>query len=286
MGHRVGGAFVALVGILVAVALVTPAYGAPPRCQGRYVITSASGDVVEAPGDTIALDVASAVVDPACGAADLRERVRGGTWRIAARWSGCRDHRTVRLRVRASADCTVLRGTMSGTGARRSRLLATASRCGDGIRDAGRGERCDDANLIDDDGCDAGCGRCVDPATLASTWDAIQANVFDRACTACHGERMTAGLDFRAPGSYERIVDVPAASGLFQVKTGDHLQSLIWLKMAKVSLGGLDDLPGGGMPFGFPLPADVVNAFGLWIDAGAPRDGFVDGAQALLVACD
>jgi len=250
------------------------------------VITQASGTVVQAPGDTIALDVASAVVDPACGAADLRERLRGRTWRLAARWKGCRAHRVLRLRLRASSDCTVLRGTMTGTGARRSRLVATASRCGDGIADPGRGERCDDANLIDDDGCDAGCGRCVDPATLASTWAAIQANVFDRACTACHGERTTAGLDFRAPGSYERIVGVPAASGLFQVKAGDHLQSLIWLKMAKVSLGGLDDLPGGGMPFGFPLPADVVNAFGRWIDAGAPRDGFVDGAQALLVACD
>jgi cysteine-rich repeat protein len=275
-----------LAAIALVIAPVVSGFAAPPRCQGRYVITHASGEVVDARRDTIVLDVASAVVDPACGAADLRERVAGGKWRIAARWSGCRGHRIFRLRARASVDCTVLRGAISGTGARRSRLVATASRCGDGIADGGRGERCDDANLIDDDGCDAGCGRCVDPATLTSTWAAIQANVFDRACTACHGERATAGLDFRAPGTYERIVDVPAGSGLFEVKAGDHLQSLIWLKMAKVSLGGLDDLPGGGMPFGFPLPADVVNAFGVWIDAGAPHDGFVDGAQALLVACD
>src|SRR5205814_1049436 len=83
---------------------------------------------------------------------------------------------------------------------------------------AGRGERCDDGNLSDADGCDASCGGCVDPATLASTWAAVQANVFDRACTACHGEQMTAGLDLRAPGSYAAIVDVAAATGLYQVK--------------------------------------------------------------------
>jgi len=56
--------------------------------------------------------------------------------------------------------------------------------------------------------------------------------------------------------------------------------------MAKASLGGLDELPGGGMPFGFPLPRAIVEAFGAWIDAGAPMDGYVVGAEALLVPCD
>jgi len=273
--------------LLVAIALVPAvgAHGAPSPCAGRYVVTRASGDLVRAADDTIVLDVAGAIVDPACGAAAVRARVTRGRWRFVGRWRGCRGHKTLTLRVRTSADCTVVRGTVSAPGARPSRLVATASRCGDGIRDAGRGERCDDANLADDDGCDAACGRCVDPATLASTWAAVQANVFDRACTACHGAQTTAGLDLRAPGSYAAIVDVPAASGLFQVKPGDRRQSLIWLKMAKTALGGLDELPGGGMPFGFPLPADVVQAFGSWIDAGAPGDGYVAGAEALLVPC-
>jgi cysteine-rich repeat protein len=150
--------------------------------------------------------------------------------------------------------------------------------CGDGT--IGGTEECDDHNAAAGDGCDATCGGCVDPATLASTWAAVQANVFDRACTACHGEQATAGLDLRAPGAYAAIVDVAAASGLSQVKRGDHSQSLIWLKMAKSAIGGLDDLPGGGMPFGFPLPRPIVEAFGAWIDAGAPPDGYVAGGGA------
>ncbi len=258
------------------------AFAAAPPCEGRWVIARVAGGPTMTADDAIVLDAAGAVVDPACDAAALRVRGR----RITARWRDCRARRRLTLRVRASADCTVLRGTLAGAGARASRFVATTSRCGDGITDPGRGERCDDANLANDDGCDATCGSCVDPATLASTWAAVQVNVFDRACTACHGNQPTAGLDLRAPGSYAAIVDVPAASGLFEVKRGDHAQSLLWLKMAKSAIGGLDDLPGGGMPFGFPLPRAIVEAFGAWIDAGAPTDGYVAGTEALLVPCD
>jgi cysteine-rich repeat protein len=258
------------------------ALGAAPPCEGRWVVARLAGGPTLKLDDAIVLDAAGAVVEPACDAAALRVRGR----RITARWPDCRARRRLTLRVRASADCTVLRGTLAGSGARASRFVATASRCGDGITDPGRGEHCDDGNLANDDGCDATCGGCVDPATLTSTWAAVQANVFDRACTACHGDQPTAGLDLRAPGSYAAIVDVPAASGgLFKVKRGDHAHSLIWLKMAKTAIGGLDELPGGGMPFGFPLPRAIVEAFGAWIDAGAPSDGYVAGAEALLVPC-
>lgn len=271
---------------LLAIVLVLPAasgLAAPPPCEGRWVVARVAGGPTLTADDTIVLDPAGAVVDPACEAAALRVRGR----RITARWRDCRARRRLTLRLRASADCTVLRGTLAGTSVRPSRFVATTSRCGDGVTDPGRGERCDDGNLSDTDGCDATCGGCIDPATLTSTWAAVQANVFDRACTACHGDQPTAGLDLRAPGSYAAIVDVPAAaSGLFKVKRGDHTQSLIWLKMAKSSIGGLDDLPGGGMPFGFPLPRAIVEAFGAWIDAGAPQDGYVAGAEALLVPCD
>jgi len=198
---------------LVAVVVALPAggaLGAAPPCEGRWVIGRVAGGSTMTADDTIVLDATGAVVDPVCEAAALRVRGR----RVTARWSDCRVRRRLTLRLRASADCTVLRGTLTGSGARASRFVATASRCGDGIRDAGRGERCDDGNLADDDGCDARCGGCVDPATLSSTWVAVQANVFDRACTACHGDQPTAGLDLRAPGSYTAIVDVAAATGL------------------------------------------------------------------------
>src|SRR5205823_15126771 len=140
------------------------------------------------------------------------------------------------LRARITADCTLVRGTVTATGARRSAFVATASTCGDGIVDPGRGERCDDGNTNDADGCDADCGVCSGPATFASTWDAIERNVFDRyACSRCHGSIPTAHLDLRAPGGYDAIVDVPVpdAPGLFEVRRGHRRLSLLWLKVAK-----------------------------------------------------
>lgn len=274
-----GGGLVALP--LVISLAAAPAVFADAGCVGRFVLARSTGTVLAMPDDVIVLDAAGVVIDPACGSATARTH---GV-RLSARWNGCRGHRVLKLKLRESSDCTVLRGTVSAPRAHASRFVALASRCGDGIRDAGRGERCDDGNLIAGDGCDATCGSCVDPATLHSTWAAIQANVFDHSCTACHGEQPTAGLDLRAPQSYADVVGVPAALGRFEIDPGDHTQSLLWLKMAKSALGGLDDLPGGAMPFGSALPADVVVAFGVWIDAGAPADGFVPGAEALLVPC-
>jgi cysteine-rich repeat protein len=260
-------------------------FAAPAPCVGRFVVTRSTGALLAALEDVIAIDAESAVVDPACGGATIRGRATRRGWRVDARWPDCRGRRAVRLRARASEDCTLLRGRATAPGARASRFVASASRCGDGRLDPGRGERCDDGNLDDADGCDATCGRCIDPATLPSTWAGVQANVFDRACTNCHGAQPTAGLDFRAPGSYERIVGVDGGSGLVYLAPGERMQSLIWLKIAKATLGALDDLPGGGMPIGFPLPADVVEALGVWIDAGAPIEGFVAGAEALRPAC-
>jgi cysteine-rich repeat protein len=269
--------------VVAAVVLAVAAAGvARAACEGRYVVTSATGSLVHGPGDVIVLDKAKVVVDPACGEATLRSRGRS---RLAARWHGCRDRRVLRLKLRASADCTLLHGTVTAPGARASRLVAVASRCGDGVVDAGTGERCDDGNQNPGDGCDASCGRCVDPSTFDGTWAAIQANVFDARCVVCHGDTATAGLDLRASGAYARTVGVPAALGRFEIAPGDRTQSLVWLKLAKATFGSNDEDLGGGMPFGYALPPEVVDAFGAWIDAGAPASGFVVGAEALLVPC-
>jgi hypothetical protein len=283
-----GFAFSALLAArtLVAAGALALLAGAPSvadaaSCAGRYVLTQATGALVAGPGDVIVLDATDAVLDPACGEAAVRARGR----RLAARWPDCRDRRMLKMKLRASADCTLLRGRVSAPGARASRLVAVRSRCGDHIVDAGAGERCDDGNFDPADGCDGSCGRCVDPSTLDGTYAAIQANVFDAACIVCHGEAATAGVDVRAPGSYERIVGAPAAQGLFQIAPGARMQSLIWLKIAKGTYGGGEELLGGGMPFGYPLPPDLVEAFGRWIDAGAPATGIVPGTDALFVPC-
>jgi cysteine-rich repeat protein len=236
--------------------------------------------------DTIVLDATSAVIDPACGAATVAvHAMRRGT-RIAARWMACRGARALRLRLRASTDCTLLKGTVTGHG-RQSRVVAVTSTCGDGVVDPGRGERCDDGNRLDGDGCDSSCGACSGPTDFAATWDAIQTNVFDRACTTCHGASASGGLDFRAPGTYQRIVGATAPDdpALLLVHPGDRATSFLWLKIEKGTAGGHDEVSGPGMPIGPSLPADVVDAIGRWIDAGAAENGLVAGTDALTRAC-
>ena len=260
--------------------------GTGGACVGRYVIVRASGHLVDRTRDTIVLDATSAVIDPACGAAPVASRpVKHGV-RIAARWTACRGARALRLRLLASADCTLLKGTVTGHG-RRSRVVAVMSTCGDGVVDPGRGERCDDGNVLDGDGCDSSCGACSGPTTFAATWDALQANVFEHTCTTCHGASASGGLDLRAPGTYQRIVGVAAPDdpALSYIHPGDRTASFLWLKLEKGTTGGHEEVSGPGMPIGPPLSADVVDALGRWIDAGAPATGVVTGTEALTQAC-
>ena len=283
-GVRVA-ATLALLVTAVGAALAAPGDG----CVGRYVLLRASGALVDRAHDTIVLDRSSAVIDPACGAAVVdAHRTRRGS-RIAARWPSCRGARSLRLRVRATADCSLLRGVLVGQ-RHRSRIVAVTSTCGDGIVDPGRGERCDDGNVLDGDGCDATCGRCDEGTTFATTWDAIQANVFDVACTTCHGANASGGLDLRAPGTHARITGAiaPGVPALLEIAPGDRSTSYVWLKIAKGAAGAsgaYDDVPGPGMPIGTPHAPDVVEAFGRWVDAGAPETGIVPGTDALTTAC-
>jgi cysteine-rich repeat protein len=270
----------------VALALATTCGAAGPSCTGRYVLTRATGKLVAGPGDALVLDPTTAVLDPACGAGVVGARLSHGRWRIATQWSDCRGARHLQLKLRASADCTLLRGRVRA-GRHASRFVAITSTCGDAVVDPGRGETCDDGNLADGDGCDSTCGACAQAPDLTSSWDAIQTNVFDRACTTCHGAALTASLDLRAPGSFARIVDVeaPDTGGLLLIAPGDRNASFIWLKIAKATFGDGDDLPGAGMPIGLSLRPSVVEALGRWIDAGAPETGLVPGADALLDPC-
>jgi cysteine-rich repeat protein len=144
----------------------------------------------------------------------------------------------------------LLKGTVAGRG-RQSRVVAVTSTCGDGVVDPGAAS-CDDGNLLDGDGCDSSCGACSGPTDFATTWDAIQTNVFDRACTTCHGASASGGLDFRAPGTYQRIVGTTAPDdpALLLVRPGERATSFLWLKIAKGTAGGHDEGSGPGMPIG------------------------------------
>ena len=259
-------------------------------CAGRYVLRKTTGGLLPAlaaaNGGAIVLDASGAILDPSCGSAAVRTH---GT-SMSAAWATCGVHARVRLQAKPTADCSLLRGVVRARGERPSRFRAATSICGDGITDLGRGERCDDGNFLDDDTCDATCGRCGDAAALTSTWAAIESAVIARyGCATCHGATPTASLDLRPPGAYDAIVGVPVRdlSGVFQVHPGDRATSFVWLKLAEGALGGdyVAVVPGAGMPIGGKATPAQVEAVGRWIDAGAPRDGIVAGTEALFAGC-
>ena len=102
-------------------------------------------------------------------------------------------------------------GNTAGPGACRSQV------CGNGQHELG--EECDDGNLIETDGCTTRCtvGVCEAPA-FASTFDAIQSQIFDNpvyGCTngVCHaGEAPAGGLDLTAGNAYGATRDTPSPS--------------------------------------------------------------------------
>src|SRR6185436_10949224 len=82
-------------------------------------------------------------------------------------------------------------------------------------------------------------GQNCETAEFDSTYDLIQAAIFDRTgCSSqiCHGEAKSGGLDLRAGVSYDNLVDVPAQSvpgfNMKRVTAGQSAQSLLWINLA------------------------------------------------------
>jgi hypothetical protein len=119
--------------------------------------------------------------------------------------------------------------------------------------------------------------------TPSSTFELIQRGIFERhSCTVsyCHGDSMQAGLDLRAGHSYRSLfqageVGIP----------GQPEQSQLWSKLAAKTLG-VSGVPGRGMPLGaLPISSDELEGIRLWIQAGAPENGTVEGVANLIDAC-
>ncbi|MET0341402.1 MAG: hypothetical protein ABW252_10385 [Polyangiales bacterium] len=129
-------------------------------------------------------------------------------------------------------------------------------------------------------------------AVCTSTWAAIQRSVFEaKSCTAsaCHSARTQAGaLDLSSHDAYAQLVHQPAVASLdtpmVRVLPGEQAGSFLYAKLAAATEHA--SLPSGGgapMPVGAaPLTADQLAAVKLWIRAGAPETGVVEGTQALL----
>ena len=140
-------------------------------------------------------------------------------------------------------------------------------------------------------GSESNSGTALKDCNYASTYDAIQATIFEaKGCTAstCHGDAMLGGLDLRAVASFDALVRQPSTidPSIERVFPGDQGLSLLYLKLEAgtegTDLGGL----GQAMPIDEePLSADQLAAMRLWMRAGAPSDSIVGGTLELL-GCD
>jgi len=130
------------------------------------------------------------------------------------------------------------------------------------------------------------------PAT--STYDLIQRGIFEvHGCTMsyCHGDNAQEGLDLRAPQSYANLVSPDENPSELEpgdyeeVEPGHPEASFLWLKLAAKTLG-TKGVPGAPMPIGrLPISENELEGVRLWILAGAPKDGFVNGVSALIQPC-
>jgi hypothetical protein len=140
-------------------------------------------------------------------------------------------------------------------------------------------------------GSDPGVATAPKDCNYASTYDAIQATVFEaKGCTAstCHGDARFGSLDLRATASFDALVRQPSAiePSIVRVHPGDQDLSLLFHKLAAATEGS--DLGNLGQPMPIsadPLDGDQLEAIRLWIRAGAPSDSIVGGTLELL-GCD
>jgi hypothetical protein len=131
--------------------------------------------------------------------------------------------------------------------------------------------------------------------TFNSTFEAIQKVVFEKySCSesVCHGSLgMQGGLDLSPEVAYDNIFEKPALGvSMNLIQPGDKDRSYLWLKLAAKT--DPSKLPAGFQIAGAPMPNSALTisdeeleAMRLWIYAGAPEEGTVDGTAELLNAC-
>lgn len=169
---RAGAIVVSALWMLVG----APAAAAVLSCSGGRFVVDGGSLVRKNPADpeVLAVSPGNVVIVAACEGRRVRLRsTASGHLTIRARLIRCGNPpRTVRLRARILAPgCDLLRGIIRpARGGKPRRFTARRSVCGDGVRDPGAGEACDDGNTVACDGCAADCARadrCIDGVDCA-----------------------------------------------------------------------------------------------------------------------
>jgi hypothetical protein len=123
-----------------------------------------------------------------------------------------------------------------------------------------------------------------------TTWAAIQKTIIaGHGCTqsACHDSKEPTGkLDLSSGAAYAHLVHVESSAEIDMplITPGEEKLSLLYLKLeAKTKGTALPAASGAPMPTaGNALSVEQLAALRLWIRAGAPQEGVVDGTQSLL----
>lgn len=138
--------------------------------------------------------------------------------------------------------------------------------------------------------CDPASVECDPLLFFEGTYDRIQNQVFNESCnlSGCHDSQTQAGnLLLEPAGSYTNLINVvpdnPAAAGadwlrvtVVDPNSGDLNTSFLFHKLT----GDLDLGFGARMPFGMPsLSGNLIDIIQLWIEAGAPKTGWVPGTD-------
>jgi hypothetical protein len=127
----------------------------------------------------------------------------------------------------------------------------------------------------------------------SGTFAAIQDLIFERyGCTSsiCHGNGgMMGELDLSPGVAHQNLFNQPSRTveGATRVFPGERTRSLLYLNLAAKTLPTQFTAPLRAMPLD-PQPAitfDELEAVRMWIEAGAPATGTVDGTQDRLNAC-
>jgi hypothetical protein len=201
-----------------------------------------------------------------------------------------REHRRERLLIRTALVLATLSGCGdddTGSTSHHEKVPTRAHPAGA----AGAGtEQEDDSAPADNGPCGAG--------KFDSTFAAIQKVIFEgRKCTndKCHGAARSGGLDLRADGAYENLLEVESKSSpLYRVMPGEPDESFLYNKLRAATEPGSVQVEGSPMPSGAPaLSPEHLEVVRRWIEAGAPREGSVgdsvtgssDGIAKLLGSC-